>query len=915
MRMFIILFLLVSGLQAAELDNADFSRAIKNNKIPGWSLALHGNPVPKLEAVEGHEKIARAAVFTIEKSAELSGSLEQRVKLKPNTKYYASMWSKTSQANGTYLEIAQLDENRKKGNRFSANSTNTGNQWRPVVVEFTTGSTGEIMFCMRFFLTEQYLGNTVYLAAPAISEEMPQAFAKQGLELVPTFENCSVYYYPETGDKTKIRGKDDLTMKYRPAGSQTWLEAFPPSFDPGETSWRGSIVFLKENSEYEVRLELLLSDGNAKITEGKFKTWNSEIPVAREIRLTQKDVANGQLILKESGSREGWLKYTADGILTGKEGENAVIKVIGANYVWLDGLTIHGGGARHGIELADSHNLKVSNCDISDYGRVGPRLPEKDGKFYLPDGQYINYDAGICVTQSGSLVIERNYIHDPRTTANGWFFSHPAGPQGIYLWGGGGTVIRFNDFIGSDPHRWNDAIESRNNGSEQGGPYRDCDVYGNLMFMANDDGIELDGGQMNIRTYFNRFEGYHCAISTAPCLLGPSYIFRNLMAHPGDFYNGVHAIIKNNYSVDGKGQIFVFNNTLVTPHAPAYSHYARKKLGAPYDGMIKGTTRNNLMLAGSAYMDRVFEWKNDFRNDQFWSDELKEREQVEKKHRQFDGIAGFSITKPEFNDIATGDYRVKNPQPGTPVVNFTSGNPLTGAFQNDGIEQLPYRPLKIKASAGELNFQSGGAMELNFTVANNGDKPCPYTIRKNRVFDWFEVTPTKGTLAPGKEIIFTVKLNPAAMQSAIKYKGMLLITDESGMSRPVSVYADYRQDPARLANDARLMAEAQGPFPAGEELTREMDVPADGVYYLLARVKPDAKDRDEVSFSVNGDEMKSGLARSSGSDWKWICLRRTQKTYEHFPLKKGTQSLKLKHNGGLQIDRIVLTPQPELLIK
>lgn len=903
---------------AVDLNNGDFARPIRNGKVPGWSLALHGNPLPAIEPVKGVPGATRAALFRVEKSAPLNGSLEQRLKLEPNTRYYALMWTKSEQPDGAYLEVARLDAARKKKERFAFGMTGKAGEWQPVCGEFTTGATGEVQFCMRFRLDSSFVGNRVWLTAPWVGKEKPELPEKSGLELVPTFENCSLYFYPEKAEKPEISGADALKAEFREAGSSEWQAAYPPSFDPGEISWRGSLVNLKPDREYEVRLQLQLRDGSSRSVTGRFRTWSTTPPPFEEVRLTQKQLEKGELVLTRSGRPERWIKYTAapGTVLTGKKGENSVILLRNARYVWFDGLTIRGGGARHGLELANSDHVRVTNCDISDFGRLGPRRPEKDGKFYLPDGQYINYDAGIYANKTSNLVIERNYIHDPRSTANGWFFSHPAGPQGIYLRGAGGTVIRFNDFVGSDPHRWNDAVESNGNGQEQGGPYRDCDIYGNLMFLANDDGIELDGGQMNIRTYLNRFEGFHCAISTAPCLLGPSYVFRNLMVHPGDFYANPNTVIKNNYSVDGKGQIHVFNNTWHAPKTASYTHYARKKLGAPYDQQFKGITRNNLMSAQRTYSDRVFEWKNDFAFDQFWSDDPADRKLVEKKHEKFQGIRDFRMVKPEFTNLETGDYRLCNPQPGEPIPNFTGPTVQIGAFQpDDGIRQLPYRPLPFAADTGELHFRSGGPVSRSFTVTSSATRPLRFRVRQNRAFDWFRVAPEAGVFAPGSTTKFTVTLLPKKMPSALLYKGLLLISGDDGMSRPVSVYADFREDAGRTAADAREMAEVPGPFPAGAEFTREFTIPADGVYYLLARVKPDAADREKIRFSIDGDEQKAGLVRPYSADWKWVTLTRTRLSYEPFRLKAGTHTLRMQFGNGLKLDRVVFLPRPELLMK
>lgn len=909
--------LIAATYAAGSIENPDFERPIKNNKIFGWQLALHGNPMPEIVPVEGVPGIVRAVKFDIKEQAELSGSLEQRVKLEPNTKYYAVIWVKATRPKGVYLEIAQLDAARKKGRRFSFDPAGSEDRWMPITGEFTTGATGEIQFCMRFRLDAANIGNTVYFGAPSISTEKPASVEKSGVELVPTFESCGYYFYPDRAEKAaKAPGAAALKVAFRAENAAEWSAAFSPSYDPGEDAWRGSIVNLRENTPYQVRFTLASSEGAPKVVETSFRTRDSRIKVGQEILLTQDMLDQGQLIIDKRGKPDGWIKYTAapGTVLNGREGENAVLILQNARYIWIDGLKIRCGGSRHGIEVADSFEVAITNCDISDFGRVGRHAPEKDGKYFLPDGKFVNYDAGICVTQSGNLLIERNYIHDSRINANPWFFSHPAGPQGIYLWGAGGVVIRYNDFVGSDLHRWDDAIESRGNGLENGGPARDCDVYGNLMFLSNDDGIELDGGQMNIRTYFNRFEGYHCAVSTAPCLLGPSYVFRNLMTRPGDVYANPNTVIKNNYSVDGKGQIFIFNNTFHAPNTGAYSQYARQKLGGVYDAMVKGTTRNNLMFTKRSFADRVFEWKNDFAGDQFWSDDPADREAVAAKHRDFTGISNFVIAKPEFVDLATGDFRVKNPLPGQSIENFLGDKPVIGAFQNDGITQLPHRPVQFITDTPELNFRPG-VESLSFKVRNNGDVEIAVDALRNRDFTFFSVTPQKAVLAPGSETEFTVKLLPAEMKSALLYKGLVLIRDRQGMSRPVSVYADFRDEPRRLADDAKLMAEVPGPFAAGEEFERTFTIPEDGTYYLLARVRPDAADREKFRFSIDGDAPGEGLVRPYKPDWKWMALARTGKTYEHFELTRGEHKLKLQFGNGLKVERMLFTREPGLVLK
>ena len=54
---------------------------------------------------------------------------------------------------------------------------------------------------------------------------------------------------------------------------------------------------------------------------------------------------------------------------------------------------------------------------------------------------------------------------------------------------------------------------------------------------GEDDGMEIDGGQLNSRVYQNRIERFYCGVSLAPNQTGPSYLFRNLIVNLGTTYN------------------------------------------------------------------------------------------------------------------------------------------------------------------------------------------------------------------------------------------------------------------------------------------------------------------------------------------------------------------------------------------
>ncbi|MFH0909022.1 MAG: right-handed parallel beta-helix repeat-containing protein [bacterium] len=72
------------------------------------------------------------------------------------------------------------------------------------------------------------------------------------------------------------------------------------------------------------------------------------------------------------------------------------------------------------------------------------------------------------------------------------------------------------------------------------GPTRNMDFYSNIVAHCADDGIETDGAGSNCRIYDNAFSDFLTGISVAPCAVGPTYIFGNLLWgwHNADSYEG-----------------------------------------------------------------------------------------------------------------------------------------------------------------------------------------------------------------------------------------------------------------------------------------------------------------------------------------------------------------------------------------
>ena len=108
-------------------------------------------------------------------------------------------------------------------------------------------------------------------------------------------------------------------------------------------------------------------------------------------------------------------------------------------------------------------------------------------------------------------------------------------------------------------------IEGRLNFDRSGAFVRDSAIYNNYLAYANDDLIEIDGGQANVLVYNNEMTQGYCGISTAPNMIGPSYVFHNYIHDLGDERGKEWAAIKmGGIMSKPAGLTNVFENLVVT---------------------------------------------------------------------------------------------------------------------------------------------------------------------------------------------------------------------------------------------------------------------------------------------------------------------------------------------------------------
>lgn len=369
----------------------------------------------------------------------------------------------------------------------------------------------------------------------------------------PTFCSCSV-------ELDCPAPMENARLEYRRAGERKWSVAPCLPFYESQKGYRTSILRLEEDSLYECRLVC----GNTTVARTNFFTWASDVPIGETVTIPSD--AAFPVRISRKGRPDAWIRYTVEkGTVLKNSGRSATVIVDGAEYVVVDDISFEGPSTREGvIIIQNSKGVRVRNCEIKGWGRNAAPGYDELGK-PVENGKRVNFDAAIRIKSGAKeTVIERCYIHQPAGRSNSWYYSHPAGNEAIVLHKPDhSTVIRYNSFVGSDLHRLNDAIESEGNFDSDGGANRDADIYGNFLAFCNDDCVELDGGQRNVRCFDNRFESALVGVSVQGCMAGPSFVFDNFMSGMCDEFGSSGQTIKTGGGPHGpEARTFVSGNLM-----------------------------------------------------------------------------------------------------------------------------------------------------------------------------------------------------------------------------------------------------------------------------------------------------------------------------------------------------------------
>ena len=735
--------------------------------------------------------------------------------LKNDTTYRLAGWVKSSLQQLGVLQVKLYRDGKELKRLNSARSTT---EWQEIALEFNTLDADKVEILCRWAQDKpEAIGQSVWFANLSLAEVGPPKLL--GAEAVGTFHSLGVTVKYDGG----FGPHHVASVRYRARGQAQWhsgmdLVAYPP-----EKELRGSLFDLEPATEYEIACGIFRKSDtqtplDSQQTTGR--TWSETVPIA-EVRHLPAGVSQQPLVIDAVGKPDGWILYAppegkTSTIDAGTSADYAVL-FENAAYVVLQNATVRG-GKKHAVNVVRSHHVRVRRCDIAGWGDPGTRRDDLKMGLYVDErGRLINYQAGVCVgDESSQVCVEDNFIHHPRGTANSWKYGHPAGPQGIILAKtGGNNVIRNNEIIGSETHWWNDAIESIRNSDVGGGPYRDTDFYGNTLAFSNDDGTELDGGQINVRYFNNWIDKALCGVSCAPNRRGPSYVFRNLIVLTGEEFFRTGAGFKmggNRFPAPGLS-LLLHNTIYSNGHGLTAGHYGK--------GPTPILTRNNVFFGPSVGCGAIrYRYTSDV---DFDYDLIPPHgTQIAATGQETHAVKGY----PKVENAAAGDYRLLPDSPGVdagqrlPGINdgFTGPGPDLGAFERrpDSNVAFPHRENALSALPLRVAFDhlpekgpSQGEIRL-LAPTSTGTR---WTTHPNS--PWLRCEPSSGTCQDAPQ---TVRIMFAADTPEYRlHRGAVTFRTDEGLNRSVMVDIKvYPQPYVALAAEAE-QGQIEGGMRVGED--------------------------------------------------------------------------------------------------
>ena len=431
------------------------------------------------------------------------------------------------------------------------------------------------------------------------------------LSLVATYVNISVYL----SFQDDANGNNQASLDYRQAGG-LWKQGMAMTVDRRDTihnagrtytntfkdQWRASVLGLQPGTQYEVRVTITdpdsVSGTNPVVASISTRVETDQIPstgrslyvsptgsdlgdgsagnpwqttqkaadnvVAGDTVYVQAGTYNEAVFISRSGASDNYITFRnlgTDSVTVTPPGTSAttspavqpdqVALAVTGSYLRIKGFTF--ATSSIGIMVADSsHDVIIEDSVVTDWTIYGIRI---GGSSARPDRYTFRSSVENITVQNNHV---KATIADPgnvRTIDPGLVESGSFNK--------GGHVIRDNrlEFFYTGPDNLEthgeDCISSQPN-SSYADTYKDTDIYRNLCIGATDDGIELDGNNVNTRVWENTIIKTSVGFSVAASAVGPTYIYRNLFHQPN--YHRTYCVgVK--YGRGGTGHVYFYHNT------------------------------------------------------------------------------------------------------------------------------------------------------------------------------------------------------------------------------------------------------------------------------------------------------------------------------------------------------------------
>ena len=363
--------------------------------------------------------------------------------------------------------------------------------------------------------------------------------------------------------------------------------------------WRSSILGVTPDTEYEIQVSVSNVDGTTSSPVlGSVRTWKEtdtipangrDIYVAVDGDDTTGDgsqsnpygsiqtatdqaiggdtvhVRGGTYLLSAgvnvsgTGAEDGyiWIRNAAGEAVTldvaaaagcGNRGRTPCAFDIAGSYVRISGFTVDNLVSGKAIIVREParHVIVEDNVlNISGFGQ--------------PNGVFIGHMDFGKASQVSHITVQRNQIYLSES-GSGTTGLESTGPGILAQNAAGQLVLRDNvvEYFGTTTVHGRDCFGGLPNTKIRGG-YSNSDIYDNVCVNATDDAISLDGGARNLRVWGNHITSSLVGVSIAPILVGPVYIFRNVIEDPQQHWGKTCAFFK--LGEGGTGAVYVIHNT------------------------------------------------------------------------------------------------------------------------------------------------------------------------------------------------------------------------------------------------------------------------------------------------------------------------------------------------------------------